>query len=70
MRADRAHRRQGGLRDGWIALDGQKKALAAFDGKSQAELDVPIASGEHDLVGKVETDSGIAVIDARHLTRD
>jgi hypothetical protein len=61
---------EGGLRDGWIALDGQKKALAAFDGKSQAELDVPIAAGEHDLIGKIETDSGIAVIDARHLTRD
>ena len=61
---------QGGLRDGWIALDGQKKALASFDGKGQAELDVPIAAGEHDLIGKVETDSGIAVIDARHLTRD
>jgi hypothetical protein len=61
---------QGGLRDGWIALDGQKKALASFEGKSEAELDVPIASGEHDLVGKVETDQGIAIIDARHLTRD
>ena len=53
-----AHSTQGGLRDGWIALDGQKKALASFDGKSEAELDVPIASGEHDLVGKVETDHG------------
>ena len=30
----------------------------------------PIAAGEHDLIGKIETDSGIAVIDARHLTRD
>jgi len=61
---------EGGLRDGWIALDGQKKALASFDGKSEAELDVPLAAGDHDLVGKVETDQGIAIIDARHLTRD
>ena len=60
----------GGLRDGWIALDGQKKALASFDGKSQAELDVPLTAGDHDLIGKIETDQGIAIIDARHLTRD
>jgi carboxyl-terminal processing protease len=64
-----AHSPQG-LRDGWISLDGQKKALAAFDGKSDGELDVPIAAGEHDLVGKVESADGVEVFDLRHLTRD
>jgi carboxyl-terminal processing protease len=65
----RAHA-AGGLRDGWIALDGQKKALAGFDGKSEAELDVPIAAGEHDLVAKVETSDGVAIFDLRRITRD
>ena len=55
-----------GVRDGWIALDGQKKALAGFDGKPEAELDVPVAVGEHDLVAKVETSDGIAIFDALH----
>ncbi|HTO06525.1 MAG TPA: S41 family peptidase [Myxococcota bacterium] len=65
----RAHA-AGGLRDGWIALDGQKKALAGFEGKSEAELDVPIAAGEHDLVAKVETSDGVSIFDLRRLTRD
>jgi carboxyl-terminal processing protease len=65
----RAHA-DGGLRDGWIALDGQKKALAGFDGKSEAELDVPLASGEHDLVAKVETSEGVAIFDLRKITRN
>jgi C-terminal peptidase prc len=60
----------GGLRDGWIALDGQKKALAAFDGKDEGELDVPIAAGEHDLVAKVETSDGVAIFDLRQLSRE
>ena len=64
----RAHA-AGGLRDGWIALDGQKKALAGFDGKSEAELDVPVAAGEHDLVAKVETSDGVAIFDLRRITR-
>jgi C-terminal peptidase prc len=63
-------RAAGGLRDGWIALDGQKKALAGFDGKSEAELDVPVASGEHDLVAKIETTEGVAIFDLRRITRD
>lgn len=66
LRAHSTH----GLRDGWIALDGQKKALAAFGGKPDGELDVPIAAGEHDLVAKVETADGVAVFDLRHITRD
>ncbi|HKC50617.1 MAG TPA: S41 family peptidase [Myxococcota bacterium] len=65
----RAHSPQG-LRDGWIALDGQKRALGSFDGKSDAELSVPIAAGEHDLVAKVETADGVAIFDLRHLTRE
>jgi len=59
-----------GLRDGWIAVDGQKRALAGFDDKSEAHLDVPIASGEHDLVAKVETADGVAIFDLRHITRN
>jgi len=62
-----AHSTQG-LRDGWISLDGQKKALGSFDGKSEGELDVPIASGEHELVAKIETVDGVAIFDLRHLT--
>jgi C-terminal peptidase prc len=65
----RAHSTQG-LRDGWIALDGQKKALGSFDGKSEGELDVPIAAGDHDLVAKVETADGVAIFDLRHITGD
>jgi carboxyl-terminal processing protease len=64
-----AHSTQG-LRDGWISLDGQKKALGSFDGKSEGELDVPIASGEHELVAKIETVDGVAIFDLRHLTRE
>jgi len=60
----------GGLRDGWIAIDGQKRALASFDGKDEGELDVPVASGEHDFVAKVEASDGVSVFDLRHLTRD
>ncbi len=59
-----------GLRDGWISLDGQKQALSAFDGKSEGELEVPIAPGEHDLIAKVETADGVAIFDLRHITRD
>ncbi|HXX49395.1 MAG TPA: S41 family peptidase [Myxococcota bacterium] len=59
-----------GLRDGWIALDGQKRALVSFDGKSEGELDVPLTAGEHDLVAKVETADGVAIFDLRHLTRE
>ncbi|HTO69732.1 MAG TPA: S41 family peptidase [Myxococcota bacterium] len=65
------HARAGnGLRDGWIALDGQKKALTSFDGKNEGEIDVPVASGEHDLVAKIETSDGVAIFDLRHLTRE
>ena len=63
-------RSSNGLRDGWIALDGQKRALQSFDGKDEGELDVPVASGEHDLVAKVETADGVAIFDLRHLSRE
>jgi carboxyl-terminal processing protease len=59
-----------GLRDGWISLDGQKAALSGFGGKSEGQLDVPIAAGEHDLVAKVETTDGVAIFDLRHIKRD
>jgi hypothetical protein len=65
----RAHS-AGGLRDGWIALDGQKKALSGFEGKPEGELDVPVAAGEHDLVTKVETSDGVAIFDLRRLSRE
>jgi carboxyl-terminal processing protease len=65
----RAHSTQG-LRDGWISLDGQKKALASFDGRADGELAVPIAAGAHDLVAKIETVDGVAVFDLRHITRE
>jgi carboxyl-terminal processing protease len=59
-----------GLQDGWIMVDGQKRAMSSFAGKSSAELSVPLAAGEHDIVAKVETSSGLSIYDLRHLTRN
>ena len=59
-----------GLRDGWISIDGQKKAFVDFAGASEGGLETPLASGEHDVVAKIETADGVSLIDVRRLTRE
>ena len=59
-----------GLRDGWISIDGQKKAFVDFAGAREGALDLPLGSGEHDVVAKTETADGVSVIDVRRLTRE
>ena len=54
-----------GLRDGWISIDGQKKAFVDFAGAREGELDAAARSGEHDVVAKIETADGVSVIDVR-----
>jgi len=59
-----------GLRDGWISIDGQKKSFVDFAGARDGGLELPLASGEHDVVAKIETADGVSVIDVRRLTRE
>jgi len=59
-----------GLRDGWISIDGQKKAFVDFAGAREGGLEQPLGSGEHDVVAKIETLDGVSVIDVRRLTRE
>lgn len=59
-----------GLRDGWISIDGQKKAFVDFAGAREGGLELPMGSGEHDVVAKIETTDGVSVIDVRRLTRE
>ena len=59
-----------GLRDGWIVVDGQKKAFSDFAGARAGGLEVPLGAGEHDVVAKTETTEGVSVIDVRRLTRE
>ena len=63
-------RTDAGLRDGWIAIDGQKKSYSDFAGAREGTLEVTLGSGEHDVVTKVETTYGVSVIDVRRLTRE
>ena len=58
----------GGLREGWIQMDGQKQAYVAWGGRQDGTLNSPLTDGGHDLTIKVETLSGIEIIDARRLT--
>jgi carboxyl-terminal processing protease len=60
----------GGLREGWVSLDGQKRAYAEWTGRDSASLAVGFSEEEHDVAAKVETETGISVIDRRVLTRD
>ena len=59
-----------GLRDGWISIDGQKKAFVDFAGAREGGIEQPLGSGEHDVVAKIETTDGVSVIDVRRLTRE
>ena len=57
-----------GLREGWILLDGQKEAYVAWGGDKEGTLRAALADGDHDLITKVETLSGVSIIDTRVLT--
>lgn len=59
-----------GLREGWLQLDGQKETYVDWNGDRTGTLRAPITAGEHKLVAKVETMSGVSVIDLRTLTVD
>jgi carboxyl-terminal processing protease len=57
-----------GLREGWILLDGQKEAYIAWQGDKAGTLRAPLGEGAHDVMTKVETLSGVSIIDVRRLT--
>ena len=59
-----------GLAHAWVAVDGQKKIYTSFGNAPDGGLDVPLGSGQHDVASKVETSSGVSVVDLRRLTRD
>ncbi len=59
-----------GLREGWISIDGQKQTYGEWDGRSSGSLSLSLPKGEHTLLAKVETVSGVAVFDRRVLIRD
>jgi carboxyl-terminal processing protease len=59
-----------GLREGWLALDGQKQAYVAFGGARDGTLRVGLERGAHDVTTKVETLSGVSLIDSRRVTGD
>ena len=59
-----------GLREGWILLDGQKEAYIAWGGDKEGTLRAALAEGDHDVMTKVETLSGVSIIDTRQLTAD
>jgi carboxyl-terminal processing protease len=59
-----------GIAHAWVAVDGQKKVYSRFGGANAAALDVALGPGQHDVASKVETTSGVSVVDLRRLTRD
>ena len=59
-----------GLREGWISIDGEKQTYGEWGGRSSGSLSLGLPKGEHTLLAKVETVSGVAVFDRRVLTRD
>jgi len=57
-----------GLAEGWISLDGQKEVYAAWQGEHAGLLEATPAKGEYSLTTKIETPSGVSLIDSRQLT--
>jgi hypothetical protein len=55
-----------GLRQGWLKVDGAKRAFERWDGRAAAALAAPL---EHDgyaqVQSKVEGQDGVAVLDSR-----
>jgi carboxyl-terminal processing protease len=59
----------GGLREGWLVLDDQKQAYVAWGGSPQGELSTAYDTGmDHRLAVKVESSSGVSVIEALELS--
>jgi carboxyl-terminal processing protease len=59
-----------GLRHGWISLDEEKETYDAWHGRSSGSLSLSLPKGEHTLLTKVETASGISLFDRRVFTKD
>jgi hypothetical protein len=59
-----------GLRHGWISLDEEKETYDAWHGRSSGSLSLSLPEGEHTLLTKVETASGISLFDRRVFTKD
>jgi hypothetical protein len=56
-----------GLREGWVFVDGQKEMYAAWNGERDGVLEAPLPSGEYVVHSKIETESGVSVIEIRHV---
>jgi carboxyl-terminal processing protease len=60
-----------GLRQGWIIVDGEKQTYVAWNGEStNGVLELSLPEGDHAIRSKIETGSGISLIDARLLTEE
>ncbi len=57
-----------GLNMGLIFLDGQKRTYVDWHGQRQGQLTAELQSGDHDITARVETVSGVTVIDSWTLT--
>ncbi len=57
-----------GLEMGLIFLDGQKRTYVDWQGQKQGQLTTELQNGDHDITARVETISGVAVIDSWTLT--
>ena len=56
-----------GLRQGWLALDGQKEIYVAWDGRADGHLRADLVDGAENVTTKIETVTGVSVIDSRLL---
>jgi carboxyl-terminal processing protease len=60
-----------GLRQGWIVVDGEKRTYVAWNGaETNGVLELPLPEGDHAVRSKIETGSGISMIDARLFTAE
>ena len=60
----------GGLHEGWISLDGEKKSYVDWTGRRSGTLSAPLSQSQHSVVTRIENTDGVAVIDRRTLTID
>ena len=59
-----------GLRQGWIALDGQKEIYTDWAGSDAGTLAASLLEGEHSVTTKIETLTGVSIIDTRTFRGD
>jgi carboxyl-terminal processing protease len=59
-----------GLREGWIAIDGEKQTYERWDGGQNGALDVKPEAGDLAVRTRVETSDGVAMIDTRIVTAE